>query len=152
MNGLTTYGPQEYKFYMIDWLTLTLTYIFKVTNFEMWISRKRWELVKNALLWLYRGWCSPSIGATTNVALRYIDLYFQGRKFDMLEYISEIVRAIVKMHRVTFTEVNIRHRTTPLWMLYSVTLTFNFKSNIFLSCICYKNCTGSECPQQIRFD
>ena len=29
----------------------TLTNIFKVTHFEMWISRKRWELAKNAQAW-----------------------------------------------------------------------------------------------------
>ena len=31
---------------------VTLTYIFKVTNSEMWISRKRWELAKTAQVWL----------------------------------------------------------------------------------------------------
>ena len=30
----------------------TLTYIMKVTKFEIWISRKRWELTKNAQVWL----------------------------------------------------------------------------------------------------
>ena len=34
---------------------ITLTYIFKVTKIEMWISRNRWELAKNShllLLWM----------------------------------------------------------------------------------------------------
>ena len=31
---------------------MILTYIFKVTNFEMWISRRRRELPKNAQVWL----------------------------------------------------------------------------------------------------
>ena len=30
---------------------MTLIYIFTVTNFEMWISRKRWERAKNAQVW-----------------------------------------------------------------------------------------------------
>ena len=34
------------------WILYILTYIFKVTNFKMWISLKRWELSKNAQVWL----------------------------------------------------------------------------------------------------
>ena len=49
---------------------MTLSYIFKVTKFEMWLSRKRWALTKNAQVWFwYRlifaiewdqcEWCTP---------------------------------------------------------------------------------------------
>ena len=31
---------------------IPLTYIFKVTNFEMWISRKRWDLANISTAWL----------------------------------------------------------------------------------------------------
>ena len=37
-------------------------------------------------------------------------------------------------------------------MVYSVTLTFIFKFNIFLRCICYKNSAGSECSRQMCLD
>ena len=33
-------------------LIVTLSYIFKITKFEMWLSRKGWELTKNAQVWL----------------------------------------------------------------------------------------------------
>ena len=32
--------------------TVTLTYIFKVTKCEMWISRKQWKLTKNVHFWI----------------------------------------------------------------------------------------------------
>ena len=39
----------------IDWCQCecwhVMTYIFNVTHFEMWISRTRWELANNALVW-----------------------------------------------------------------------------------------------------
>ena len=42
---------------------MTLTYIFNVTNFEMSVLWKRWELAKKMLgCKLYRGWYSPSMG------------------------------------------------------------------------------------------
>ena len=45
----------------------------------MWISRKRWELTKNAQVWLlYR-----SNGTIANVILRGFDLIFQGQIFQM---------------------------------------------------------------------
>ena len=34
------------------WNIMTSTYICKFTNFEMWISRKGWELAKTAQIWL----------------------------------------------------------------------------------------------------
>ena len=59
---------------------MTLTYIFKVTKFEMWISRKRWEITKNDF---YTGWYLPSNGTIANVILRGFDLIFQGQIFQI---------------------------------------------------------------------
>ena len=59
---------------------MPLTYIFKVTNFEMWISRKRWELANNAKYYFYRGYL-PSNVTNANVVLHDLDLRFQGQAF-----------------------------------------------------------------------
>ena len=59
---------------------MTLTYIFKVTKFEMWMFRKRWELTKNDF---YTRWYLPSNGTIANVVLRGFDPIFQGQIFQM---------------------------------------------------------------------
>ena len=46
--------------------------------------------------------------------------------------ISEMVRAIAKMRRMTLADVDIRRRIAPLRILYRVTLTFVFKVKHFL--------------------
>ena len=72
---------------------MTLTYIVKVTKFEMSTTWKRLELTEK---------CSS----------------------------------------MTFIEIDICHRMAPLRLVYSMTVTFFSRSNIFLLCICYKkNCT-----------
>ena len=48
---------------------MILTYIFKVTNFEMWTSRKLWELLN---------------GAIPEVVFYDVGLLFQGKIFQML--------------------------------------------------------------------
>ena len=48
---------------------ITLKCIFKVVAFEMWISRKQWELAKYAQVWLYSGWYSPTNGTIVNFVL-----------------------------------------------------------------------------------
>ena len=60
---------------------MTLTYIFNVMNFAMWIFRKQWELERNAQVWLYRGYYSPSNSIMANVVLRDIDPHCQCRTF-----------------------------------------------------------------------
>ena len=65
-------------------LSVTLTYIFKITKFEMWISWKRWKLTKHAQVWLYTGWYMPSNGTIANVVFHGFDLIFHGQIFQML--------------------------------------------------------------------
>ena len=60
---------------------MTLTYIFKATNFEMWISRKRWELATNAQIWLCIGWYLQSNMIIANAVLHDLNLHFQGQTF-----------------------------------------------------------------------
>ena len=43
------------------------------------------------------------------------------------------------MRYITFIEVDIHQRMAPVCILYTVTLTFISRTNIFLLCICYKN-------------
>ena len=63
---------------------MTLSYIFKVTKFDMWISRKRWELTKKcACMTFIQIKFFPSNGTIANVVLRGFDLNFQGQIFQM---------------------------------------------------------------------
>ena len=126
-----------------------------MTNFEMRISRKRWELWrKMSKKRFYRYWYLPSNGTIVNVVLSDLDLKFQPHKFETL--ISQKPWELSqKMHHMTFAEVIIRQRIAPWWMLYFATLTFVSRSNnyIFLLCICHETkCVGSGCPQQICLD
>ena len=67
---------------------MTLTYIFKVTHFETWISRKRWELPKNPKVRFFRDWYLPSNGTIANVVLRDLDLQFQCQTFACYAFIK----------------------------------------------------------------
>ena len=56
---------------------ITLTYIFKVTNFDMWISRKRWKLAESGhvrRLWRLK---FAIEGTIANGVRRDLDLHFQ---------------------------------------------------------------------------
>ena len=64
--------------------------------------------------------------------------------------ISEIVRASLKMRATTFVKSSIRHRMTPLRMLYFVTLTNIFKSEHFKPS-CLKTVRVSIKIQDITF-
>ena len=57
---------------------MILTNVFKVTDFEMKISQKQWELAKNTPEWLYRGWYLPSKWTIAFVVLRDLDLHFES--------------------------------------------------------------------------
>ena len=60
---------------------MTLTYIFKIMKFEMWISQKLWKLTKNVQVkLLYR---LPSNGTIANVVIRGFDLICQGQIFQL---------------------------------------------------------------------
>ena len=65
-----------------------------------------------------------------------LDLNFQGHNFEA-NSISETVKASTKKHRMTFVDVDIHHRMTSLWMLFSVTLIFIFKVKHYLIVQCY---------------
>ena len=58
---------------------VTLTYIFKVTNFEMWISQKTARVSEKYSIMTYRFWYLPSNGTIANVVLHHFDLHFQGQ-------------------------------------------------------------------------
>ena len=63
---------------------MTLTHIFKVTNFEMWLYKKRWKLVQKCPYTFYAGWYLLSKGVTPVFLLHDLYLNFQGRKFKIL--------------------------------------------------------------------
>ena len=65
---------------------------FKVTIFEMWISRKRWEpSQKNAPHVFYSGWYLPSKGIVANVVLSDRDLRVQGQHFLVIHLLQNSV-------------------------------------------------------------
>ena len=57
---------------------MTLTNIFKITNFEMWISRKRDSYDKYDFYW---GWHLSSNAVVANDVIRHPDRHFQGQTF-----------------------------------------------------------------------
>ena len=61
----------------------TLTYTFKIMNFEMLISRKRWELAKVLKYDFYRGWYLPSNGNIANDVFHDLHQNFQGQTFQV---------------------------------------------------------------------
>ena len=62
-------------------LPMTLTYIFKVTKFEPWISRKRWKLTKHAQVWLLYRLIFAIEWDYCEVVLRGFDIILQGQIF-----------------------------------------------------------------------
>ena len=70
---------------------MILTYTFKIEfNFEMWISQKRWEVVKKIIMYdIYRGSYLPSNGTIANVTLHDLDLNFQVQTFQVAILISK---------------------------------------------------------------
>ena len=60
---------------------MTLTYIFKVTNFEMRISGKLWELAKNAHVWLSYMFILSN-GTITNGLCKHLT-YFSRKIFQI---------------------------------------------------------------------
>ena len=94
---------------------MTLTYIFKETNFEIWISWKRWKLAKNAqILLLLRQIFAIDIDHCECCTLWPSLNYSRSQILNV--YMSEKVRPFTKMYHMTFAEVDIRHRIAPLWM------------------------------------
>ena len=104
---------------------MTFTYIFKDKNFEMWISRKRWELALDNQGWLYIGWYLPSNGTIANAALRDLNLNLQGKIF----LVPIFTRNSWKMQTLLLPldKSGICHRLVPLRILYIMTLTYIFK-------------------------
>ena len=94
----------------------------------------------------YRGWYLPSNGTIANVVLHDLNLHFQDHKFEMLNIRNG--ESYNKNASWLLPRLIIRHRMAPLWMLYSVTLTFIFKVKHFLAIAFATNCT---CSIPIRF-
>ena len=104
---------------------MTFTYIFKVTNFEMRMSRKWSELAKNAqeqLLYL------PSNLTISNLVLCTHDLNFHGQTFQVSiwQEMAEKQTLLLQSDRKSDT----CHRIVKLRMLYIVTLTYILNVNL----------------------
>ena len=141
---------------------MTLTYIFKETNFEMWISRKRWKLVQRLQRFIFATeWdhckCCPTFSmsnfssswknANITIAFRwevrylYHDLDLQFQCHDILNVnIPKTVTTFAQMRRTSFTEVDISYSD----------LNLHFKGKIF-TCYAFiiENCAISGCSRQI---
>ena len=65
---------------------MILTCISKSRIFEMWTSRKMWELEKKFRYNFYSGWYFPSNGTISIVVLRNFDLNLQGHKYEPLVF------------------------------------------------------------------
>ena len=67
---------------------MTLTYISKVMNFEMWISRKRWELKKcSSTTFIEDSWYLQSNGTIANVL--HLTFIFKVRRFPVMHWLQE---------------------------------------------------------------
>ena len=107
-----------------------LTYIFKVTDFEMWISRKLWELAKNAQVWLYQGWYLPTKETIANVVLHDIYLNFQVQTFQVAILTSKPYK-IQTLLMPSARKSGVCHLLELLQILYIMTLTYIFKFTNF---------------------
>ena len=129
---------------------MTLTYIFKVTNFEMKISQNWWELAKNAQVWLYIGCYLPS---NRNIA-KAVLLNFQGNKFESLIFQKrwELSQKCViwLLQRLIFViEWHYRDYCITRWSWPSFFQGQTFSCYAF----CIKNIqAASGCPRQIFLD
>ena len=93
---------------------VTLTYIFKQKIIN--VLRKRWELARTRVYMYLR--------MLYSVTMTYI---FKMKKCAILTTVKAGAKTRIMM---AFTDVNIRHRTTPPRTLFSETLTFIFKIEI----------------------
>ena len=128
---------------------MTLTCIFKVMKFELWISRKRWKLAKMLKYIFDRGWYSPSNGTFANFAHRDLDLNFQGHTFETLIFRKRWElpqKCITRLWQRLVFAIEWHHNeccTQWRWPSFS-------RSDVVLLSICYKkNCAGSGCPRNI---
>ena len=123
---------------------MNFTYIFKVTNSEKWISRKRWELgqIMPIMTWMH-------IDNRNRTAQVRFSTPWLWHRFSMSKVyninISQTVRAMAIVRHMTFAELQFAFEWRHLRMLYSVTLTFNFKVKHYDKHL-FKKCTGSGCP------
>ena len=118
---------------------LSLAYIFKVTNFVMWISRKLRKQAKQAEIWLYISSYLSSNGVSVSVVHcvvhRDLDLNFQDHTFETL--ISWKWRAITKMcligllQKLIFTIKwhNCECCTPWPWTSFARTIWIRYKNN-----------------------
>ena len=116
---------------------MTLTHVFKVTNFEMWISRKRWELSQNVQLRFF-----IEVDIFHRLRMLYsmtLTWFFQDQNFQM---------AILTSKRWTMqtsllpsnSKSDICHRMAPLRMLYSGDLDLHFHCQTFQTLISPNRC------------
>ena len=96
---------------------------FQGQTFQVTIlTSKSWNKSKHSYCHQLRS----QVYAIADVVHHDIDSHFQGSIFWNVN-ILKIVRASVNCSRMTFIEIYICHRMRPLLMLYSMTLTYNFK-------------------------
>ena len=118
----------------VPYLSLTLTFIFKVKLFDILLSlrtsRKCWKIESKHYYYLHIG--SNVFASNGPLIMLYIVILtyiFQGHKFSGYVIYNnwKIVRSSEKYWSMPFIEIDIIHRMAPLRMLYIVTLTYIFK-------------------------
>ena len=115
---------------------MTLSYIFKVTKFEIWISQKRWKLTKMLRYNSYTGWYFLSNGTIANVVLRGFDLIFQGKIFQMQISLKGVTKhASYRFYRFWYLLLN---GVIPKIVLCDVSL--HFQGKLFQMLTCRKRC------------
>ena len=128
--------------------SIALTCKFSKSNFtDCYFNKYRLESARVTIAKRVEVRYLPSNGATANVVYHDFDLYFQGHEIWNVSILIT-VRASEKCSRSTFIEVDIAYRMKPFRMLYSETLTNNFKAKHFLLWIWYNKCAVCCRPQQ----
>ena len=108
---------------------MTLTYIFKVTKFEMRISWKRWELTKNAQVWLL--WKLVLVIKWDHC--KYFPIW-SWPKFSRSNFSNDYFDKTGKLQTLPLQsdrKSGIYHRTTPLRILYIMTSIYICKVTNF---------------------
>ena len=116
---------------------VTLTNIFNVTNFEMWISRKRCVLAKNTQEWLYRSWyfChrTGSLRVLNSVTLTEI---FKAKLF---KYLFWLVNALKCKHYYCH-QIENQAFAFERYHCKCYVMTYNFQGHTFSSMNYLENC------------
>ena len=111
-----------YRMAPLRMLYIMTFYIFKVTNFEIWISRKIWELAKNVQAWLWL----MLIFAVECDHCAYCCLW-PLPKFSRSNLSSGKAREYKNYYLSSDRKSGICHRMALLRLMYIMTLTHIFR-------------------------